>query len=142
MDQAIAIYRSQFRPSAHLAKPYVMIGFNVFAADTEEEARLVASSMQQSFVALRTGQPGKVPPPLPGYYESLPSPSRAMLDDVLSVSSIGTGEQVARDLDTIIRRTGADEIIVSSQIFDHDARKRSIAIAARAMATLGLPLDA
>lgn len=142
MDQAIAIYREHFRPSAHLAKPYVMVGFNVFAADTDAEARLIATSMQQSFVALRTGQPGKVPAPVAGYYKSLPPNAQAMLDDVLSVSSIGTGEQVVRDLDAIIRRTGADEIIVASQIFDHAARKRSISIAAEAMATLGMPLDA
>jgi len=142
MDEAIAIYRSQFRPSATLGKPYVMVGFNVFAADTEAEAKFVATTMQQSFVALRTGQPGKVRPPVEGYYESLPPGAKAMLDDVLAVSSIGTGEQVARDLDAVIRRTGADEIIVASQIFDHDARKRSIGIAAEAMATLGLPLDA
>jgi len=142
MDEAIAIYRSQFRPSATLGKPYVMVGFNVFAADTEAEAKFVATTMQQSFVALRTGQPGKVRPPVEGYYESLPPGAKAMLDDVLAVSSIGTGEQVARDLDAVIRRTGADEIIVASQIFDHGARKRSIGIAAEAMATLGLPLDA
>lgn len=137
MDQAIAIYRSHFRPSEHLAQPYVTVGFNVFAADTEAEARLLASSMQQSFVAIRTGgQPGKLKPPLEGYYESLPFQARAMLDDVLSVSAIGTGEQVARELDAVIRRTGADEIIVTGQMFDHAARKRSIAIAAEAFATL------
>lgn len=137
MDQAIAIYREHFRPSEYLDKPKVMVGFNIFAADTAEEARLVASSMQQGFIALRTGQPGKVRPPVPGFYESLPPGAQAMLDDVLSVSSIGTGEQVARDLDALIRRTGADEIIVTSQIYDMEARKRSIAIAAEAFAALG-----
>lgn len=140
MDQAIEIYRSHFRPSAHLAKPYVMVGFNIFAADTQEEAQFVASSMQQGFVALRTGQPGKVRPPVEGYYESLPPGARAMLDDVLSVSSIGTTETVADDLGALIRRTGADEIIVTSQIFDHEARKRSIAIAAEAFGTLAEPV--
>ncbi|MFT3965256.1 MAG: LLM class flavin-dependent oxidoreductase [Sphingobium sp.] len=139
MDQAIDIYRSHFRPSARLSRPHVMVGFNVFAADTEEEAHFVASSMQQGFVALRTGQPGKVRPPVRGYYESLPPGTRAMLDDVLSVSAIGTAETVARDLRALIRRTGADEIIVTSQIFDHEARKRSIAIAAEAFATLAEP---
>jgi luciferase family oxidoreductase group 1 len=137
MDQAIAIYREHFRPSEYLAKPRVMVGFNVFAADSEAEARLIASSMQQSFVALRTGTPGKLPPPIDNYVEALPRPVRAMLDDVLSVSAIGTTETVARDLDAVIRRTGADEIIVTSQIYDHEARKRSIAIAAEAFASLG-----
>ncbi|MET0366366.1 MAG: LLM class flavin-dependent oxidoreductase [Sphingobium sp.] len=139
MDQAIEIYRSHFRPSEHLAKPYVMVGFNIFAADTDEEAHYVASSMQQGFVALRTGQPGKVRPPVRGYYESLPPGAKAMLDDVLSVSSIGTTDKVADDLRALIRRTQADEIIVTSQIFDHAARKRSIAIAAEAFGTLTEP---
>lgn len=139
MDQAIAIYREHFRPSDRLDKPYVMVGFNVFAADTAEEARLLASSMQQTFIRLRTGQPGKVPPPVAGYYDTLPPQGQAMLDDVLAVSAIGTADQVARDLDAVIRRTGADEIIVTSQIFDHAARKHSIRIAAEAMATLAAP---
>ena len=69
MMQAIDMYRSNFRPSAQLAEPYVMLGFNVFAADTDEEAHLLATSMQQAFVNLRTGNPGKLQPPvqrLPG----------------------------------------------------------------------------
>lgn len=137
MDQAIEIYRQNFRPSAFLDKPRVMVGFNIFAADSDEEAQFLATSMQQSFVALRTGTPGKLKPPVAGYADTLPPQAKAMLDDVLSVSSIGTTAQVARDLDAFIRRTDADEVIVTSQIFDHAARKRSIAIAAEAMATLG-----
>ncbi|HEX7858381.1 MAG TPA: LLM class flavin-dependent oxidoreductase [Sphingobium sp.] len=136
MDEAIEIYRSHFRPSQYLSKPYVMVGFNVFAADTQEEANYVASSMQQGFIALRTGQPGKVKPPVRGYYESLPPQAQAMLDDVLSVSAVGPADKVAADLQAFIRRTRADEIIVTSQIFDHAARKRSIAIAAEAFGML------
>lgn len=64
LDDALAIYRRDFRPSAVLDKPYAMAGFNVFAADTDEEAELLASSQQQAFVALRTGRPGKLPPPV------------------------------------------------------------------------------
>ncbi|KAK0340933.1 hypothetical protein LTR94_028496, partial [Friedmanniomyces endolithicus] len=63
LNQALAIYRRDFRPSAVLDRPYAMAGFNVFAADTDEEAELLASSQQQAFVALRTGRPGKLPPP-------------------------------------------------------------------------------
>ncbi|MET0239437.1 MAG: LLM class flavin-dependent oxidoreductase [Sphingobium sp.] len=137
LDQAITIYREHFRPSQFLSKPRVMAAFNIFAADSDEEAHYIASSMQQGFVALRTGQPGKVKPPVRDYVATLSPGIRAMLDDVLSVSSIGTPDRVAKDLDAFLRRTGADEIIVTSQIFDHDARKRSIAIAAEAFATLG-----
>lgn len=134
LDQAIATYRAEFVPSGPLDEPYVMIGYNVFAADTAEEARFLASSMQQAFVALRTGQPGRLQPPVEGYYESLPHPARLMLDDVLAVSSIGTVETVAEGLRALIDRTQADEIIVTGQIYDHEKRKRSVAIAAEAMA--------
>ncbi|GAY23140.1 MULTISPECIES: LLM class flavin-dependent oxidoreductase [Sphingobium] len=129
LDEAIAIYRRDFRPSAQLEYPYVMAGYNVFAADTAEEARLIATSMQQAFVRLRTGQPGKLQPPVPGYYESLPPQAQAMLADVLSASSIGTRADVERDLAAFIRRTQVDEIIIGGQIHDFEARKRSLEIA-------------
>lgn len=129
LDEAIAIYRRDFRPSAALRDPYVMAGYNVFAADTRAEAQLLASSMQQAFVRLRTGQPGKLQPPVPFYLDSLPGQVRAMLDDVLSVSSIGAQEDVERDLAAFLRRTRADELILTGQIFDQAARKRSFEIA-------------
>lgn len=129
LDDAIAIYRRDFRPSAQLDRPHVMAGYNVFAADRADEARLIATSMQQAFVRLRTGQPGKLQPPVAGYYESLPLQARAMLDDVLSVSTIGTQADVERDLAAFIRRTGVDEVIVGGQIYDFAARKRSLEIA-------------
>ncbi len=138
MDQAIAIYREQFRASERFPKPRVMVGFNIFAADTEAEARLLASSMQQTFISVRTGMPTKVKPPVEGYYESLPPQAQAMLDDVLAVSSIGTVDTVAADLQRLIARTGADEIIVACQMYDHAARKRSLAIAAEAMGRVGV----
>ena len=129
LDEAIAIYRRDFRPSAQLEYPYVMAGYNVFAAPDAEEAQLLASSMQQAFVRLRTGQPGKLQPPLAGYYDSLPLQAQAMLADVLSVSSIGTQADVERDIAAFLRRTQADELILTGQIFDPEARKRSFAIA-------------
>lgn len=136
LEEAIAIYRRDFRPSPQLDRPYVMAGYNVFAADTAEDARLLASSMQQAFVQLRTGRPGKLPPPVPGYYDTLPPAAQAMLSSVLSASSIGAQADVERDLTAFLQRTGADELIIGSQIFDHEARKRSLAItmaAARAV---------
>jgi luciferase family oxidoreductase group 1 len=132
LDEAVAIYRRDFRPSAFLAKPYIAAGFNVFAADDRDEAQVLATSMQQTFIALRTGTPGKMPPPVPGYLDTLPGPWRAMLDNVLSCSSIGDRADVSRDLSAFVRRTGVDEVIVTSAIFDHEARKRSLAIAMEA----------
>src|ERR1700753_3924163 len=90
MMKAIDIYRARFRPSAQLDKPYVMLGFNVFAADTDTEAQLLATSMQQAFVNLRTGRPSQLPPPVAGYANQLPPPAKAMLDEVLSCSAIGS----------------------------------------------------
>ncbi|WP_294136873.1 LLM class flavin-dependent oxidoreductase [Sphingobium sp.] len=136
LDDAIAIYRRDFRPSAQLKNPYVMAGYNVFAADSADEAQLLASSMQQAFVRLRTGQPGKLQPPVEGYYDSLPPQAQAMLSDVLSVSSIGTQADVERDLTAFVARTQVDELILTSQIHDVAARKHSVAIAMAAAQAL------
>jgi luciferase family oxidoreductase group 1 len=130
MMQAIDIYRSTFRPSAQLDKPYVMLGFNVFAADTDAEAQLRATSMQQAFVNLRSGRPTKLKPPVEGYLELLSPPERAMLDSVLSCSAIGAPETVAQRLKEFIAATKADELMITSQIFDHEARLRSYEITA------------
>jgi luciferase family oxidoreductase group 1 len=133
MQAAIELYRREFRPSRQLAKPYVMLGFNVFGADSLPEARRVATSMQQAFVNLRTGRPGQLPPPVEGYAEGLGPQERAILEQVLACSSIGTAETVAVDLRSFIERTGADELMITCQIFDHAARLRSFQIAAQAL---------
>jgi luciferase family oxidoreductase group 1 len=129
MMQAIELYRSTFRPSAQLDKPYVMLGYNIFAADTDEEAEYLASSMQQAFVALRTGRPSQLQPPVKGYLEKIGPQERAMLDSVLSCSAIGSRETVERQLKEFIKRTGADELMVTSQIYDHSKRLHSYEIA-------------
>jgi alkanesulfonate monooxygenase SsuD/methylene tetrahydromethanopterin reductase-like flavin-dependent oxidoreductase (luciferase family) len=103
------------------------------AADTAEEAELLSSSQAQSFVALRTGNPGRMPPPVPGYRDSLGPQGAAMLNHVLRCSSIGTAETVARDLAAFVRRTGVDEVMVASAIYDHDARKHSLRLTAEAV---------
>jgi len=128
LDQALAIYRRDFRPSAALANPHVMAGFNVFAADTDAEAELLASSQQQAFVALRTGNPRQLPPPVPGYRESLGAQGARILDHVLECSAVGNAATVARGLAAFIARTGVDEVMVASAIYDHGARKRSLEI--------------
>ncbi|WP_343525792.1 LLM class flavin-dependent oxidoreductase [Sphingomonas sp.] len=136
LDDALAVYRRDFRPSAVLDKPYAMAGFNVFAADTDEEATLLASSQQQAFVALRTGRPGRLPPPVAAYRESLGPQGAAILDHVLSCSAIGSPATVERQLAAFVERTKVDEVMVVSAIFDHRARKHSIGIAAQAMDAL------
>ncbi len=136
MPQAIALYRAQFRSSPRLQAPYVMLGYNVFAADTDAEAHLLASSMQQAFVALRSGHPGNLPPPLPGYLEGLSLPERALLDQVLSCSAIGAPDTVQRQIATFIEGTQPDELIITSQIFDHAARLHSYEIVAAVHAAL------
>jgi luciferase family oxidoreductase group 1 len=130
MMQAIDIYRSTFRPSAQLDKPYVMLGFNVFAADTDEQAQFLATSMQQAFVNLRSGRPTRLQPPVAGYLESLGPQERAMLDQVLSCSAIGSRDTVDAQLRAFIARTGADELMITSQVFDHAARLHSYEITA------------
>ncbi len=138
LDEALAVYRHQFQPSAVLDKPHVTVGFNIFAADTVEEARFIATSMQQKFVALRSGHgSGPFRAPVEGFYEGLPPHQRAMLDQMMQCTAIGTREDVARSLAALLERTQADEVIVAGQIFDHEARLRSYSLAAEAMEMVG-----
>ena len=130
MMQAVALYRQQFRPSAQLAKPHVMLGFNVFAADTDVEAQFIATSMQQAFVNLRSGRPGLLQPPKAGYRESVGPQENALLDSVLSCAAIGSPQTVHDQLLAFTTRTGADELMITSQIFDQAARLRSYEITA------------
>ena len=130
MMDAIQIYRENFRPSPELEKPYVMLGFNVFAAETDEEAEVLATSMQQAFVNLRSGRPSRLQPPVPGYRDRLGPAEQALLNSVLSCSAIGSPSTVRRSIEAFIARTGADELIITSQIFDHAKRLRSFEIAA------------
>ncbi|HEX8126225.1 MAG TPA: LLM class flavin-dependent oxidoreductase [Allosphingosinicella sp.] len=134
MMQAIGSYRERFQPSAQLDRPYVMLGFNAFAAESGEEAELLATSVQQAFVNLRTGMPGKLPPPLHGYAETLPLEGRALLRQVLTCSAIGDAATVKAQIEAFVQRTGADELMITSQIYDHSARLRSYEIVAEAMA--------
>ena len=130
MMQAIDIYRASFKPSKRLAKPYVMLGFNVFAADTDAEAHYLASSMQQAFVNLRTGHPKPLPPPVEGYIDQIAPPLRSMLDQVLTSAAIGSPTTVRKAIQAFIARTGADELMITAQMFDHAARLHSYRIAA------------
>ena len=136
MDQAIAVYRSRFQPSEQLSKPHAMLGLNIFAADTEEEARLIFTSHQQAFVNLRSGKPGRLPPPVANFAENLDPRWRAMLDQMLSCRIVGSPEMVEEGLRDFVKHTEIDEIMVTGQIYDHAARKRSFEIAAQARDSL------
>lgn len=130
MMQAIELYRATFRPSEQLERPYVMLGFNVFAADTDDEAKFRATSMQQAFVNLRSGRPTRLLPPIEDYPNRIGPQERAILDQALSCSAIGAPDAIAKSLQDFIKRTSADELMVTSQIFDHAARLRSYEIVA------------
>lgn len=128
MMDAIAVYRERFEPSDQLAEPYVMLGFNAIVADTDEEAELLATSVQQAFVSLRTGNPINLPPPKAGYADDLPLEARAILRSVLSVSAIGSPETARGQLEDFVKRTKPDELIVTAQVYDHSARLHSYAL--------------
>ena len=132
MEHAVDIYRSRFQPSERLGEPNLMLGLNVFAAETDEEAQFLFSSLQQAFVNLRSGRPGKLPPPVEGYVASLDPMAKAMLDQALSCAVVGSPSTVKKGLAAFIRRTGADELMVTAQIFDQKARVRSFEILAEA----------
>jgi luciferase family oxidoreductase group 1 len=121
-------FASHFAPDhldAALA-PYAMAAINVTCAPTDDEAIRLASSMDQSFVRLRTGNPGQLPPPVPGYRDSLPPQSLAMLEHMRQVSAIGSPETVRAGLLAFKQRTQADELIVSGSVFDPALRRRSL----------------
>lgn len=136
LDHAIEIYRSRFQPSERLAKPYVMAGINIVAADTDAEAKLLFTSVQQAFVNLRSGRPGRLPAPLEGYERELDPVARQMLSQTLACAVVGSPETVQRGVEAFIARTGADELMVTAQVFDHQARKRSYEILAEVGAGL------
>ncbi|MEN3973694.1 LLM class flavin-dependent oxidoreductase [Emcibacter sp. SYSU 3D8] len=132
MMQAIDIYRSKFKPSEFLEKSYLMLGYNVFAAPTDAEARLLASSMQQAFIAIRTGRSVRLQPPIENFQDMLGPSELYLLEQTLDRSAIGSPETVRSTLEDFVGKTGADEVMIASQIYDHDLRKRSYAIAAEA----------
>ena len=129
---ALQVYRSEFQPSETLSKPHAMVAVNVFAADSDDEAWRLFTSVQQSFAALRYGRPGLLPPPLE---RPVPPEERAQVlaGGPLSVSVIGTAETVRSGLEALIAKTGADELIVAAQIYDHQARLRSFELLAETM---------
>lgn len=136
MMQAIALYRARFRPSKQLDKPYVMLGINVFAADTDEEAQLLSTSLQQAFVNLRTGRASRLRAPIADYENQLTPPERAILYQTMTCTATGSAATVRNYLREFIAQTEADELMITSQIFDHAKRLRSYEIVADIHSTL------
>ena len=133
LDGALEVYRRTFRPSEALAKPYVMAAMNVIAADSDVEAIELASSIDQSFVALRSGNPGKLQPPIAGYRQTLPPSQLAMLEHVRQASAVGSRTTVSSAIAKFVERTKADEIIVSGATFNPAARQHSLVLTAQAL---------
>lgn len=130
--RAIDLYREQFQPSAALEKPYVMVGANAIAADTDEEAHFLFSSLRTRFANMARGVRGLLEPPC-HFDESRWTPGElAFATESLSCSVVGGPATVRAGLDDLIAQTGADEVMVTAQIYDHQARLRSFEIVARA----------
>ncbi len=140
LTQALEIYRREFRPSEYLKEPYAMAGVNVFAADTDEEARRLFTSLQQAFINLRRGVPGQLPPPLESSEGRFNEIELAGTRHALRHSFVGSKETVRRGLESFIEQTGADELMLTAQIFDHAARLRSFELAAEVRETLSAAL--
>ena len=131
LTQAVAIYRERFQPSEQLASPHVMLGVTTVAAETDDEARFLFSSLQQATLNNRLGQPGRVPPPVENFEATLDPYRRAVVDDAFGAAVVGGPETVRRGLDDLVAQTGADELMVTANIFDHAKRKRSFEIIAQ-----------
>jgi len=135
LDQAARIYRERFEPSEALDRPHFMAGINVIAAETDEEAQFLATSGEQSLVALRTGTPGKLKPPVKGYRDTLGPHEIATIEQMRSVNAIGSPETVRAAITAFAGRTQADELIVASAIYDPAAHRRSLELTMAAMGT-------
>ena len=129
---ALRIYRTRFQPSEQLQEPYAMVGVNVFAADTDPEARRLITSLQQQFISLRRGTPGPLPPPVDNMDDLWSRVERAGVEQALAYSVVGAPDAVERGLEAFIAETQADELMLTAQIYDHAARLRSFEIAAEA----------
>jgi luciferase family oxidoreductase group 1 len=130
MMHAIAVYRDRFRASGVIERPQVMLGVNVVAADSDEEARLLATSWRQAFANLRRGMPTTLPPPAREFEKEIVPYKELRLEEVQSVSMVGSADTVREDLQAFVEQTQADELILVSHIYDHRARLRSYEVLA------------
>lgn len=132
LADALAIYRRDFRPSEAYPQPYALACIAVFAADTDAEARRLFTSLQQSFVNLRRGRPGLLPPPVDRMDGLWSGSEKAMVDHSFREAVVGSPDTVRRGVEALVERTGLDELMITAAILDHDARVRSFELAAQA----------
>ena len=130
LGAALALYRSRFRPSAQLAAPHVIVAVTVVAADTDEEARRLFTSLQQAFVSLRRGTPGLLQPPVDDIAAFASPMELAGVDHALRYAVVGAPTTVEQGLAKLLAETGADELLVTAQIYDQEARRRSFSLVA------------
>lgn len=136
LQQALDLYRSRFRPSEQLAAPYCMAAIPLYAADSEQEAQLLMSSVLQQFVSLRRGTPGPLKPPLADMHNHFSAAELGAAAHALREAVVGNAEQVEQGIRAFVQRTGVDEIMFSAHIFEHKQRLRSIQIAAQCCRSL------
>jgi alkanesulfonate monooxygenase SsuD/methylene tetrahydromethanopterin reductase-like flavin-dependent oxidoreductase (luciferase family) len=134
---ALALYRDEFTPSPSLAHPYAMVGLNVFAADTDEEARRLFTTPQQAWANRLRGLGGPYPPPIDDIESYWTPAEKAQASSMLARSVVGSAETVRAGVEAFIEETDADELMVVSAIYDHDARLRSYEILAAAVPPVG-----
>ncbi|WP_018699570.1 LLM class flavin-dependent oxidoreductase [Amorphus coralli] len=139
LEQAVEIYRSTFRPSRQLDRPYFMLAINVFAGEDDAEGRYLMSSMQQAFANLRTGKPGPLPRPVEDVEAHLDPRVIGMVREALSCTAVGGPDSVEAQLGALVGRLAPDEVILAGQIHDHAKRRRSFEIASEAMRALSIP---
>jgi luciferase family oxidoreductase group 1 len=130
LQAALMLYRRSFQPSEVLDRPYVMIGANVFAADSDDEARRLFTSLQQQFINLIRGMPQEVPAPVDTMAGRWSLAERTHVDRMTRISAVGSPATLRKQLEALVESTEADEVIATAQIFDHEARLRSFEIAA------------
>ncbi|MBD3770249.1 MAG: LLM class flavin-dependent oxidoreductase [Rhodobacterales bacterium] len=136
LEQALSVYRSTFRPSAFLQKPYAMVAAGVCAAETDEEAQFLRSSQILAFARLRTGRPGKLPLPVDDVSAEVPDAVMAQVRQAMSCSATGSPESVRQQLSAIIEKHQPDELMITGMIHDHSARLKSFDIAAEILRDL------
>ena len=134
--EAMSIYRQLFKPSAQLASPYSAFVVNVVAADTDEEAQHLYTTLQQNVIRMRRNTRGQLPPPIADINEFCEPHEKAAADHTLQCSLVGSLETVRSQMRLWLDKTGANEILFTGQIFDHQARLKSFEIAAEAARSL------
>ncbi|MEC8059307.1 MAG: LLM class flavin-dependent oxidoreductase [Pseudomonadota bacterium] len=136
MMRAIALYREEFTPSEQLSHPYVMLGYNICAADTEAEAWHLRTSGLRALLNLRMGKPGPLPAPIDNFEATLSAEEQTILNQSDAAAAVGDAAQIRQQVSAFVAKTQADELIITAQIFDHEARCRSYSIAYEACSNL------